>query len=86
MHKYPNIYAQCESKYGYDYLMLGLKHNTLLKILDENCLHDEVTYCPVMLYYYTELLDFLDGNGFTVSRHGNNYEIAPIVKLEDPLF
>lgn len=86
MHKYPNIYAQCESKYGYDFLMLDFKPTAFLEILDKNCLQNKVTYCPTMLYYYNELLDFLDGNGFIVSKHSNNYEITPIIKLEDPPF
>lgn len=81
MHKYPFLYQQCESTIGYDDMIERLgKDRILLMLLDTNCMmnSDTVVSKIIALQLYSELIDFLDGNGFIIKYINNMIRIIPI--------
>lgn len=83
MHKYPCLYLQCESTFGYDDIVERLGENrVLLTILNTNCMMNKITLFieDIHTKAYNELIDFLDGNGFIIQRFNdsNTVHIIPI--------
>lgn len=84
MHKYPFIYRQCENTFGYDELIERLNdYQIFLQAIDTNCMKNSSTISHnINTEVYNELLDFLNGNGFSIKYHFNNsiVYITPIKK------
>lgn len=84
MHKYPFLYRQCENTFGYDELIERLgKYPILLEVFDTNCMKNSATILHnINTKVCNELLDFLDGNGFSIEYLFDNSitYITPIKK------
>ena len=81
MHQYPFLYQQCESTIGYDDMIERLgKDRILLMLLDDNCMINRETIVSkiIALELYSELIDFLDGNGFIIKYVNDVMHIIPI--------
>jgi len=81
MHKYIQIYNQCESKFGDDELMTHLTAEDVYGIR-LCCVNKTHALIPKSAPRYKELIDFLDGNGFYIgeNQYGTTYIITPMVK------
>lgn len=84
MHKYPFLYKQCENTFGYDELIERLReYPILLEVINTNCMKNSATISHnINTEVYNELLDFLNGNGFSIRYlfNRNITCITPITK------
>jgi hypothetical protein len=85
MHKYQEIYEQCENTIGYDDMIERVdadNPNLLPRYLAENCKMRIYTLFSAKAYdVYSELFDFLDGNGFIIeSVMPGIFRITPVIK------
>lgn len=91
MHRYQEIYDQCESTIGYDEMIKRVdadNPNLLPRYLAENCKMRIYTLFSAKAYdTYREFFDFLDGNGFIIEPVMTGvFKITPVIKEEGSVF